>query len=98
LIRPPGWCAARVCITNPQGKLTPGQFVRINVALPAEEGVIALPQTAVSTSLYGDYVYVVRPSEADAAQLQVQQVFVQPGRRSAGWSRSPQASAPAIRS
>lgn len=74
----------RGLLTDPQGKLTPGQFVRINVALPPEEGVIALPQTVVSTSLYGDYVYVVRPSEADAAQLQVQQVFVQPGRRSGG--------------
>lgn len=74
----------RGLLTDPQGKLTPGQFVRINVALPPEEGVIALPQTVVSTSLYGDYVYVVRPSEADATQLQVQQVFVQPGRRSGG--------------
>jgi membrane fusion protein (multidrug efflux system) len=74
----------RGALTDPQGKLTPGQFVRINVALPPEEGVIALPQTVLSSSLYGDYVYVVRPSEADAAQLQVQQVFVQPGRRSGG--------------
>ena len=76
--------ALRGSITNPQGKLTPGQFVRIALALPAEEGVIALPQTAVSSSLYGDYVYLVRPSEADAEQLVVAQVFVKPGRRSGG--------------
>lgn len=76
--------ALRGSVAAPQGGLTPGQFVRISVALPAEEGVIALPQTALSTSLYGDYVYVVRPSEGNAEQLQVQQVFVQPGRRSGG--------------
>lgn len=76
--------ALRGSVAAPQGGLTPGQFVRISVALPAEEGVIALPQTALSTSLYGDYVYVVRPSEENAEQLQVQQVFVQPGRRSGG--------------
>lgn len=45
------------------GAMTPGQFVRITVALPVEDGVIALPQTAVVSSLYGDYVYVVRPVE-----------------------------------
>lgn len=76
--------ALRGSITNPQGRLTPGQFVRISVILPTEEGIIALPQTALSTSLYGDYVYLVRPSEADAEQLQVAQVFVQAGRRSGG--------------
>ena len=76
--------ALRGSIANAEGKLTPGQFVRIRVKLPAEEGVIALPQTSLSTSLYGDYVYVVRPSEADAAQLEVRQVFVTPGRRSGG--------------
>jgi len=76
--------ALRGSIANAEGKLTPGQFVRIRVELPAEEGVIALPQTALSTSLYGDYVYVVRPSEADAEKLEVRQVFVTPGRRSGG--------------
>lgn len=76
--------ALRGSITNAQGKLTPGQFVRIQVSLPPEEGVIALPQTALSSSLYGDYVYVVRPSEENAEQLQVSQIFVTPGRRSGG--------------
>lgn len=76
--------ALRGAISGAEGKLTPGQFVRIRVELPAEEGVIALPQTVLSTSLYGDYVYVVRPSEADAEKLEVRQVFVTPGRRSGG--------------
>lgn len=76
--------ALRGSIDNANGKLTPGQFVRIRVILPREDGVIALPQTALSTSLYGDYVYTVRPSEADANQLELRQVFVRPGRRSGG--------------
>ncbi|MEZ5755584.1 MAG: efflux RND transporter periplasmic adaptor subunit [Paracoccaceae bacterium] len=76
--------ALRGAITNAQGKLTPGQFVRIRVILPAEDGVIALPQTALSTSLYGDYVYIVRPTEADPEKLELRQVFVKPGRRSGG--------------
>ena len=47
----------RAEVENPEGALRPGQFVRVRVALPAVENVIALPQTAVVTSLYGDYVY-----------------------------------------
>ncbi|HET7715450.1 MAG TPA: efflux RND transporter periplasmic adaptor subunit [Bauldia sp.] len=54
--------AVRARIANPEGRLTPGQFVQVKVELPPEDGVIVLPQTAVVTSLYGDYVYVVRPA------------------------------------
>ncbi len=63
-------------------RLTPGQFVRVEIDLPPEDGVIALPQTAVVTSLYGDYVYVVRPREDDAEMLEARQIFVGIGRRS----------------
>ena len=75
----------RADVPNDGGKLTPGQFVHVRVDLPAEEGVIALPQTVVSSSLYGDSVFVVReetPEGADAAQLIAKQVFVKLGRRS----------------
>jgi membrane fusion protein, multidrug efflux system len=70
--------------TDAGGALTPGQFVRIAIDLPEEEGIVALPQTAVVTSLYGDYVYAVRPSEDDPEQLVARQVFVGLGRRSGG--------------
>ncbi len=73
--------AVRGTIENSDGRLTPGQFVRIDVALPAEEGVVALPQTSVVSSLYGDYVYVVRASEGNEERLEVRQVFVETGRR-----------------
>jgi membrane fusion protein, multidrug efflux system len=66
------------------GALTPGQFVRIQIDLPREDGIVVLPQTAVTASLYGDYVYAVRPSEADPDRLEARQVFVELGRRSGG--------------
>ena len=70
-------------VDNPDFALTPGQFARVEIDLPLDEGVIALPQTAVISSLYGDYVYVVRENE-EAEGLVVRQVFVTPGRRSEG--------------
>jgi membrane fusion protein (multidrug efflux system) len=75
----------RAEISNPDGKLAPGQFVQVRVQLPEETGVIAVPQTAVVVSLYGDFVYVVRPAEGDGAEgLIARQVFVKTGRRSDG--------------
>lgn len=80
--------AVRAAIDNPEGRLTPGQFVRVNVELPREDAVVSLPQTAVVTSLYGDYVYVARPKEGEdqaadgEEKLEARQVFVEVGRRS----------------
>jgi len=59
--------AVRAELTDPQGVLSPGQYVQVRVELPSESGVIALPQTALVSSLYGDYIYVVRPVEPAAA-------------------------------
>jgi len=56
--------AVRAEIANPQGLLSPGQYVQVRVELPAEDDVIALPQTALVSSLYGDFIYVVQPAEA----------------------------------
>ncbi|MFH1795780.1 MAG: efflux RND transporter periplasmic adaptor subunit [Pseudomonadota bacterium] len=57
----------RAEISNPDAKLAPGQFVQVRVDLPEEDNVIAVPQTAVVTSLYGDFVYAVRPAAAKPA-------------------------------
>jgi membrane fusion protein (multidrug efflux system) len=54
----------RAEVSNPDGKLSPGQFVQVQVQLPEEKDVIAVVQTAVVTSLYGDYVYVVQSPDA----------------------------------
>jgi membrane fusion protein (multidrug efflux system) len=58
--------SVRAELDNRDDELRPGQFVRVRVELPAVDNIIALPQTSVVTSLYGDYVYVV--AEAEAAQ------------------------------
>lgn len=83
--------SVRAEVTNPDGKLSPGQFVQVRVALERENDIIAIPQTALTTSLYGDFVYVVRPAaakEGEAADaeptLSAVQIFVKPGRRSGG--------------
>ena len=39
---------------SPRATITPGQFLRVRVELPTEDGVIALPQTVLSSTLYGD--------------------------------------------
>ncbi|MBN9076658.1 MAG: efflux transporter periplasmic adaptor subunit [Rhizobiales bacterium 65-79] len=87
----------RAEISNPNGALTPGQFAQVRVQLPAEENIIALPETALTTSLYGDYVYVVVPADKDGKattgkvdpndknqNLVARQIFVKIGRRSEG--------------
>lgn len=77
-------------IENVNGQLNPGQFVQVSVQLPEEGNIIAVPQTAVVSSLYGDYVFVVRPVKAEGAAadaketLAVDQVFVQLGRKVKG--------------
>jgi membrane fusion protein (multidrug efflux system) len=60
--------SVRAEVENPDGNLRPGQFVRVRVELPPVENVIALPQTAVVTSLYGDYVYLIEPAPASTTQ------------------------------
>lgn len=72
----------RAEVANPGGRLRPGEFVRAAVRQPASGAVLALPQTAVVTSLYGSYVYRVEP-DADGT-LRARQVFVEAGRRSGG--------------
>lgn len=57
----------RAEVANPDGKLTPGQFVQVRVELPEEQNVLSLPQTALTTSLYGDFIFVVQPAKPAVA-------------------------------
>ena len=76
----------RAEVDNPDRTLSPGQFVRVRVSLPAEDAVVALPQTSVTSSLYGDFVYLVEeaaPASPDApaagdAQAEVPQSADEP--------------------
>ncbi len=72
--------SVRAEVSNEGGRLYPGQFLRVRISQPKEDGVIAVPQTAVSSSLYGDSIFVIRPGDA-AGELKAEQVFVKLGRR-----------------
>ncbi len=75
----------RAEVENPNGELNPGQFLQVRVELPEEDGVIALPQTAVTSNLFGDAVFSVRSEgEGEDRAQTVEQVFVTTGRRSGG--------------
>ncbi|WP_136683242.1 efflux RND transporter periplasmic adaptor subunit [Falsirhodobacter xinxiangensis] len=78
--------AVRAEVENTNRALLPGQFMRVTVELPPEQDVIALPQTAVSSNLYGDSVFIVREEQPEDGEpvLKVEQVFVQTGRRAGG--------------
>jgi membrane fusion protein (multidrug efflux system) len=70
---------------NKDGAILPGQFLHVEAIQPPEPNVIAVPQTAVITSLYGDYVYTIEQEEKAGQQVQVvKQVFVKTGRRRGG--------------
>jgi membrane fusion protein, multidrug efflux system len=71
--------------SNKDQAILPGQFLHVEAILPAEPNVITVPQTAVITSLYGDYVYTIEQEEKAGQQVQVtKQVFVKTGRRRGG--------------
>ena len=75
----------RAEVDDPGHSINPGQFLRVRVELPEEPDVIAMPQTVLSTTLYGDSVFVVKAEgEGDQAESKVEQVFVKAGRRSLG--------------
>ncbi|MFT3811670.1 MAG: efflux RND transporter periplasmic adaptor subunit [Micropepsaceae bacterium] len=83
--------AAQALIDAPDGKILPGQFVRIRVQLPEEQNIVSVPETAVVPSLYGDYVFKIvtePPPEGSPEGAQPHQVarqaFVKVGRRDAG--------------
>ena len=46
-------------LSNPNGKLRPGMFVQVRVALGASRQAIALPASAINYAPYGDSVFVV---------------------------------------
>lgn len=54
----------RAEIANPQKKILPGMFGAVTVEAGAPQKIVSAPRTAVTTSLYGDSVYVVAPDDA----------------------------------
>lgn len=69
-------------MANPDRLLLPGMFANAKLVLPPTPNVVTVPETAVTRTLYGDSVFVVRQegsgSDAQAAQKAVQ-TFVRTG-------------------
>ncbi|SEP69513.1 efflux RND transporter periplasmic adaptor subunit [Pseudomonas sp. NFPP19] len=66
-------------VANPDHLLTPGMYVHGQVALPPGPPRMSVPETAVSYSAYGDFVYVVQGTDDSA--LSVRQAYVKTGER-----------------
>ena len=69
-------------IHNVNETLRPGMFARVEVILPDEQEVLAIPATAVLYAPYGDTVFVVEDAQdaAAGAQQVVRQQIVRLGR------------------
>jgi membrane fusion protein (multidrug efflux system) len=66
---------------NADKRLRPGMFVRVAVELPGENGVLAIPSTAILSAPFGDSVYLIEPQMANGkTNLVVQQKFIRTGR------------------
>ncbi|CAN1723355.1 membrane fusion protein, multidrug efflux system [Hyphomicrobium sp. 1Nfss2.1] len=57
----------RGTLPNPDRTLLPGMFANVAVLAGAPKNVITVPRTAVTYSLYGDSVYVLKRKEDQAA-------------------------------
>lgn len=68
-------------LANTDHKLRPGMFAEVELLLPEQKSVLAIPVTAISYAPYGDSVYVVVPGKGPDGQdgLTVQQHFVKLG-------------------
>lgn len=56
---------------NADGRLWPGQYVRVTVQLDTLKGAVVAPSAAVQTGIKGPYVYVITPdSTAELRQVQ----------------------------
>ena len=58
----------RGILPNKERKLLPGMFANVTVQAGEPTDVITVPRTAVTYSLYGDSVYVVKPAPAKEGQ------------------------------
>src|SRR4051812_22563763 len=68
-------------LANPERKLRSGMFVNVEVLLPAQEGVIAIPSSSINYATYGDSVFIVQeaPSPDGKPHYTVRQATVRLG-------------------
>jgi len=66
-------------VKNPERKLRPGMYVNVDVLLPEQEGVIAIPASAINYAPYGDSVFIVKDADDGSKGKVVVQQFVKLG-------------------
>ena len=70
-------------VRNPDRLLRPGMYVNVDVLLPEQSGVVALPATAINYAPYGDSVFIIKdaaPAGPDGTHgKEVVQQFVKLG-------------------
>ena len=74
-----GMVQVRGTFDNAEGLLRPGMFVKIEVVLPTADKVVVIPQAAISYSLTGDTVFIVKeskPAGSDKPVLTVERTNV----------------------
>lgn len=54
-------------IANPQRRLLPGMFARVNVDVGEKKRFLTLPQTAITYNPYGSTVFILKPADAQPA-------------------------------
>ena len=78
----------RGILPNKERKLLPGMFANVTVLAGEPTDVVTVPRTAITYSLYGDSVYVVKPAPAKEGGSRRQRAARPAGRRA---SSSPSA-------
>jgi len=56
----------RAAVPNADQRLRPGMFVSVDVVLPQQSQVVAVPVTAIVHAAYGDSVFCVEPKKDDS--------------------------------
>ncbi|MCU1715513.1 efflux RND transporter periplasmic adaptor subunit [Pseudomonas sp. 5P_3.1_Bac2] len=84
----------RAVLPNPNGKLLPGMFANLQVLLPQTTPSVVVSELAVTYTLYGNSLYVIKPKLDEQGQplkdaqgqeqLQVERRFIQTGERRDG--------------
>ena len=72
----------RAEVKNDEKRLLPGMFANVEVLTGQPRPVVTLPRVAITYSLYGDSVYVVKPIEGEGAKpgvFAVERRFVRTG-------------------
>ena len=71
---------------NREGLLRPGMFAKLAIILPTRMQVVVVPQTSISYSLYGDFVYVANQIKTEQGEsvTTVERRIVKSGERRNG--------------